>query len=44
MAIALRHACANAYKLRDIDVTVHAVSSCVIAEEGGGGVKENEWK
>ena len=40
MASALRHASAHAYKLRDIDVTVHAVSISVIAE----GYKENEWK
>ena len=31
MASALRHACAHAYKGRDIDVTVHAVSISVIA-------------
>ena len=36
MASALRHASAHAYKWRDIDVTVHAVSISDIA----GGYKE----
>ena len=40
MASALRHACAHAYKWRNVDVTAHAVSICVIA----GGCKENKWK